>query len=225
MHKQIWIGWLLAPTLIFAFLTRIYNLSANPPELFSDEITQVLSARSIIETGKDINGKTNLFLYNKIKLGTPIYGYLAAGSTYLFGKNTFAIRLPAAIFGTLSVLLIFLITKYLTRNNFVSLLTSFASAIVPWGIYFSRIGWEPALTIPFLLISIYSLLAAIKKNSTKNLIFSFIFFAVSVYASDALEFLSPLFLLTILGINYKTVIKNYKKYLAALSGLVLRQLV
>lgn len=215
MHKQIWIGWLLIPILILAFGIRIYNLSINPPELFSDEITQVLSARSIIETGKDINGKTNLFLYNKIKLGTPLYGYLAALSTYVLGNNTFSIRLPAAIAGTIFVYLIYLLVNLITRNKLASLICTFFASIIPWGIYFSRIGWEPALTMPFLLISIYSILLAIQKNSQKIIILSFCIFAFSVYASDALEFLSPLFLITILVINYRHVLKFPKIYFVA----------
>lgn len=212
MYK-IWPGWLLIPTLILAFWIRTYRLSTNPPELFSDEITQVLSAKSIIETGKDINGKTNLFLYNKIKLGTPIYGYLAALSTYILGNNTFAIRLPAAIAGTLSVLFIFLLSELLTQNNFTSILSAMVAAITPWGIYFSRIGWEPALTLPFLLLSIYLLLAWLKRKSRINLIFSFCLFGLSFYASDTLTLYSPLFLITILLINLKHVFRNYRSFI------------
>ena len=52
MHQQIRTSWILILIIIFAFWLRIYKLSTNPNELFSDEITQVLSARSIIETGK-----------------------------------------------------------------------------------------------------------------------------------------------------------------------------
>jgi len=195
MHKQIWTCWLLAPILIFSFCIRIYNLNINPVELFSDEITQVLSARSIIETGKDINGETNLFLYNKIKLGTPLYGYSAALSTYILGNNPFSVRLPAAIAGTVSVLFIFLIINHLTRNRLASLLSAFFAGIVPWGILFSRIAWEPALTVPFLLASVYCLLYALDKDSKKAILLSICLFGLSVYASDALEFLSPLFLI------------------------------
>lgn len=215
MHKQTWTSWLLIPILILAFGIRIYNLSSNPPELFSDEITQVLSAKALIETGKDINGKTNLFLYNKIKLGTPLYGYLAAVSTYILGNNTFSIRLPAAIAGTISVFLIYLLANFITNNKFTSLLCAFFAAIIPWSIYFSRIGWEPALTIPFLLVSIYSILFAINKNSKKLIVLSFCLFAFSVYVSDALEFLSPLFLITIIAIYHKNVFKNFKTYIIA----------
>ncbi len=213
MHQQIRISWILIFILIFAFWIRIYHLSSNPVELFSDEITQVLSARSIIETGKDINGKFNLFLYNKIKLGTPTYGYLACTSTYIFGNNPFAVRLPAAIAGTISVFLIYLISKIISKNDFASLLASFIGAIVPWGIYFSRIGWEPALTVPFLLVSIYLLLKAIETDSYLKLIGSFSFFGLSFYASDTLTLYAPLFLITILTINYKYLVKNLTKFI------------
>lgn len=213
MHQQTWTGWILITILAFAFWIRIYHLSTNPNELFSDEITQVLSAKSIIETGKDINGKLNLFLYNKIKLGTPIYGYLAAIATYVLGNNPFAIRLPAAIAGTLSLFFIYLISLKLTENKIASLSAVFIGSIVPWGIYFSRIAWEPALTVLFLTSSVYFLLESIQNNSRQKLILSFALFGLSFYASDTLTLFSPLFLITIIIINYKYVIKNLTKFI------------
>lgn len=213
MHKQIWIGRLLVPILLVAFLIRIYNLNTNPVELFSDEITQVLSARSIIETGKDTNGELNLFLYNKIKLGTPIYGYLAAVTTCALGNNPFAVRLPAALAGTISIFFIYLISLKLTSNKIASLSAAFIGSMVPWGIYFSRIGWEPALTVLFLTSSVYFLTDAIQKNSRQKLLISFIFFSLSFYASDTLTLFGPLFLITILVINYKYVVKNLTKFI------------
>lgn len=213
MYQQIRSSWILILILLFAFWVRIYNLSNNPSELFSDEITQVLSTRSLIETGKDINGEKNLFLYNKIKLGTPIYGYLAAISTYIFGNNPFAIRLPAALSGTMSIFLIYLISFNITKSKLSALFAAFIGSITPWGIFFSRIGWEPALTSTFLLISIYFLIKAIEKNSYINLMLGFIFSALSFYASDTLTLFSPLFLITILAINHKFVLKNLAKFI------------
>ncbi len=213
MHQQIRTSWILILIIIFAFWLRIYKLSTNPNELFSDEITQVLSARSIIETGKDINGNINLFLYNKIKLGTPIYGYLAAISTYAFGNNSFAVRLPATLAGTISIFLVYLISFKLTNNKLASLTATFVGSIVPWGIYFSRIGWEPALTVTFLLSSIFFLLRAIQKNSQQLLRLSFALFGLSLYASDTLTLFAPLFLITILAINFKYVIKNLGNFI------------
>ncbi len=218
LNKKTWQNIVLYLILFLAFAVRIYHLGTNPPELFSDEITQVLSARTILETGRDTNGKLNLFLYNKIKLGTPISGYLSAFSTYVLGNNNFAVRLPSVLAGTLVVFLIFKLNLLLTKNKLISLISALVCALIPWAIYFSRIAWEPAFTVPFLLASIYIFINSINNKSDKGIVVSYILFATSVYASDAAEFLSPLFLMLLGIIYFKNILNNKKIHL--LGGLI-----
>lgn len=213
MDKQIWLGWILIPILFFAFFVRTINLAGNPPELFSDEITHVLSARTIIETGKDINGKLNLYLYNRLKYGAPIYGYLAAFSTYIFGNNTSAIRLPAVLAGTLTVYLIYKLTLLITKDKRTSLLSALVAALIPWNIYFSRIAWEPSLILPFILSGILSFYKALGSQNVKKVFLPYIIFATAVYAADALEFLAPLFLCILILINLKNIWGNKSRHI------------
>lgn len=191
----------------------MFNLGSNPPELFSDEITHVLSARTIIETRKDVNGKLNLYLYNRLKLGAPIYGYTAAISTYIFGNSTAAIRLPAALAGTLTVYLIYKLGLLIVKDKKVSLLAAFVTTITPWNVYFSRIAWEPSLILPFILSGILSFYYGVNSEKTKKTILPYIIFAIAVYAADALEFLAPLLLGVLILLNIKKVWRNKNKHI------------
>lgn len=198
-------NWILILILFFSFLIRIFNISTNPPELFSDEITHVLSARTIIQTGHDINGKLNLYLYNRLKLGAPVYGYIAATSTFIFGDNIPAVRLPAVLAGTLTVFLIYQLCFLFTKNKTVALLSAFIAAITPWNIYFSRIAWEPSLILPFILSGILAFYSGINSKGKNKIILPYIIFAIAVYGADALEFLAPVFLIVLIIINFKKV--------------------
>jgi len=42
----------ILPLTAIGLLLRVWNLKSNPPELFSDEIRGILSAKSMIESGK-----------------------------------------------------------------------------------------------------------------------------------------------------------------------------
>ena len=204
---------LITIILALSFLIRIWDISSNPPELFSDEITHVLSARTILETGKDINGSVGVYFYNKLKLGAPIYGYLAAFSTYIFGLNTFAIRFPAVVAGTITVFLIYKLIFLISKDYIAALAGTFLTAITPWNIYFSRIGWEPSLVLPFLTGLILVFFTGVKTNSLKRVIFAYVLSGISIYSADAMEFLVPIFLLLLITLNNKHVLNNKVKHL------------
>lgn len=187
---------------------RFYNLSTNPPELFEDEITNVSSARSILLTGKDINGHLNLYFYNRVESRSPVYGYLAALSTFALGNNTFAIRFPAALLGIISVIVVFFISKELFNNSYASLFASFITAVIPWQVHYSRVGWEPAATIPFLLIAIYFYLVG--RMNHRVIPLSYLSFCVVIFSHRSGEVLAPLILFTLILFNIKNVVKNFK---------------
>ena len=75
----------------------------------------------------------------------PLYFWLAKGSTTLFGKNEFSLRLPSAILTTISILLVFLIAFELTRDWTAALLSA---AILTTTAYFLFTGRQLRLDIP-----------------------------------------------------------------------------
>ncbi|MDD4938271.1 MAG: glycosyltransferase family 39 protein [Candidatus Shapirobacteria bacterium] len=84
-----------------------------------------------------------------------------------------SIRIPSAIFGVLSVFIIYLITG--------SLIPSFLLAISPWAIHYSRIGFEASGMLFFILLGIYFWQRFVKQNKVYNLYLSSLFFCLSPY--------------------------------------------
>lgn len=119
-----WTKILLIFILIVGFGLRIWNIQTNPPELFSDEIVNFTSAKNVIKTGKDLEGNSLIYFSDRIEPHPPIYGYV----TYLFSRfikdPILVIRLPAVLFGTTTILLIYILSFELTANKIISLISA-----------------------------------------------------------------------------------------------------
>ena len=189
--------------LILALFLRSYNLSSNPPELFSDEIINYVSAKSVIETGKDLHGRFIPYFTDRVELRPPIYGYSTYISSLILGENTLAIRAPAVIFGIITIFAVYLLAFQFFEDKKSALAAAFFMAIIPWHIHYSRPGWEPASFLPFLLLSTYFFLYGINKNKKHLVVISFGLFTLTIYTYQAAPLYSFLFLLSLFILNYK----------------------
>jgi 4-amino-4-deoxy-L-arabinose transferase-like glycosyltransferase len=153
---------LVVIVLLGAFL-RLYQLSAIPSELIVDEIDLYNSAHSIATTGHDVDGTLLPFLYARFTRNPPAYAVVGFASTLVFGKTPLGLRLPAVIFGLVTILLIYAIALELTKRRDIALLAALLQAIAPIFVQFSRIAWEPASELPFLFGGIYVLLLALRR--------------------------------------------------------------
>jgi 4-amino-4-deoxy-L-arabinose transferase-like glycosyltransferase len=133
--------------------------------LFADEFEQYISVKSIATTGTDIDGTLQPFLYCRLARNPPIYGLAGFASTRLLGNSPIGWRFPAAVFGLLTIGLLFLIVRELTQYRAIALAAALLLAIEPLHIHFSRIGWEPATVLPFLLGTLWLLLIALREAS------------------------------------------------------------
>lgn len=105
----------LIAIVVLAAIVRFYRLDAVPPALFGDEVDTGYQAYSLVKTGRDYFG--NLFPVHFESFGdwrVPLYIYLIAPVVGLFGLTAWTVRLPAALFGTLAVL----VTYFLARELF-----------------------------------------------------------------------------------------------------------
>jgi len=140
---------------------RFYNLAVNPPELFGEEIDTYLSVRSIVTTGKDVDGSLQPFLATPYERHGPIYGIAGYLSSLVFGNGAFGLRFPAAAFGIVVIALLYGIAIELTKRRDIALTTALFTAIGPLFIHFSRIGWITDSMLPVLLGGLYALLRAL----------------------------------------------------------------
>ena len=95
--------------LALAFFLRFYRLDSNPSSLYWEEAALGYDAYSILKTGKDFHGNfLPLVAFESFGDYKPsLYFYAAVPSIAIFGLNEFAVRFPSALFGTLTVLLVY----------------------------------------------------------------------------------------------------------------------
>ncbi len=163
--------------LIVASFLRLYLLDKVPPGLYSDEAMNGNNAREATRNfdistfqGGDFkvfypenNGREGLFI-NLIGLISQI------GAIGLIGPIA-VIRLPAAIFGILTVLGVYFLTKELLgkegsnlqKLNYVALLAAFLLATSFWHVNFSRVGFRAIMAPAFLTWGLYLLLLSFRK--------------------------------------------------------------
>jgi len=204
---------LLLLIFLLAIFLRFWQLENIPSGAHSDEIDTGYSAYSILKTGFDPQGKFNLFaLSDTVGGGThpPVYTYLLIPLVKIFGLNIFVERLPSAILGSFTVLIVFFIVNKLFNSIALSNIATFLFAVNAWAIHISRQGLLEAESLFFVLLGV-----ALFLYSDKNkcfLIFSAIFFGISLYAYDAPKIFLPPFLL-LLFYFYRKILSKIKKFL------------
>ena len=212
--------------IILAFILRFYRLG-DYPALNADEAAIGYNAYSLLQTGRDEHGNswpTHFQSFNDYKPG--LYFYLVLPFVKFFGLNEWAVRIPGAILGVLTVFIVYLLTnklfsdqKFKIWNLEFGIWPAFLLAISPWHIHFSRGGWEVNVATFFIVCGVWLYLKFLK-NSTL-LFFSFLFFSLSLYSYHAARIVTPLLLLGILVIYRDVVRHNLKHFLlAGLVGLI-----
>ena len=150
--------------LIVGVALRAYDITVNPSELITDELDLYNSAHSIATTGHDIDGSLLPYLSSSFTRNPPMYAIAEYVTSLVFGNGPFGLRLPAIAFGTLAIVLIYAIAFELTRRRDVAIAAAIVQATQPIFVAFSRIAWEPASELPFLLGGLYALLRAFRRD-------------------------------------------------------------
>ena len=128
---------------ILALFLRFYKLGIIPSGLDWDEVSNAYNAYSILKTGHD-EYNNFLPLYNRSfdDYKPPLYMYLEVPSVAIFGLTPFAARVPSALLGSLSTIVIYLLIKRLFNKENLALVAMALAAISPWQLQFSRVGFE-----------------------------------------------------------------------------------
>ena len=200
---------LLVIILFLAAFLRLWKLGTIPPHLTPDEAALGYNAYSILKTGKDFWGQSFPIIFKSFGDYTPgLYVYLAVPFVAVLGLTEFAVRVPSAILGVITVYFVFLLAKEVFErakyNNFekIALFSALLSAVNPWLIQFSRGAWVPNLALALTLAGIYYFFKSIEKG--KFIILSAIFFALTTisYQGAKLSTAIVVFLLGILFIDH-----------------------
>ena len=201
-------------------MVRFWRLDSYPA-LNADEAAIGYNAYSLIETNMDEHGNPwpiHFQSFNDYKPG--LYFYLVLPFVKFIGLNAWAVRIPGALFGVATVLLIyFLINKLFTQKN-IGLIAAFFLAISPWHVHFSRGGWEVNVATAFIVLA--TLLFIKGTRDGKHLIFSAVAFAAALYTYHSARIIVPLLGIGLTAIYWQD-LKTKLKYIfiAGIAGLLI----
>ena len=136
----------------FALILRLWRLNLPKGYIF-DEVYYAKNANSLIRNGVELNsqGQAEFIVH------PPLGKWLIGIGIKIFGNNEFGWRISAAVIGTLSVLLIYFITKELFNSIFLSNIAAALMALDGLALVMSRVALLDIFLMFFILLAFYFL--------------------------------------------------------------------
>lgn len=182
-------GWaLLLLALGTAVFLRLYQLGHWPPGLYRDEAFNGLDALRVLQGDLAV-----FFTANNGR--EPLYIYLTALSITLLGRTVLAVRLAAAVVGSLTTGLVY----KLGRSWFgwrVGLLAAWLWAITLWPVHLSRLGLRVILLPAVLALAFWLGTEAYRRNQPRWWLAAGAAYGLGFYTYLAIRF-TPLLLLAV----------------------------
>lgn len=174
---------ILILVIALAFFLRAFLLDQYPPGLYSDEAAFGYNAYSLWKSGHDEFGRFWPVSFESFgDWKPPMSGWLAIPMIAFFGLNELAVRLPSAILGTATVVVIYFLTKNFLRSDSgvlqgqtisdfsesAALLAALLLAINPWHIFMSRISMLVGIEVFFVSLGVLALLMGRRKREERG---------------------------------------------------------
>lgn len=208
---------------IASAIIRFNQLGKIPNGLATDEADIGYNAYSIAKTGADVYGrKFPLFFQSLDDYKPGLVFYITIPAIAAFGLNDFSVRLAPAIFGTLSIILLFVLTKTLyPKNQLLPYISALFVSFAPWHIALSRamIQYIPLI---FLYLLFFVLFLFTQKEYLKTqvklilLFLSFLTLSLTLYVYYAAIIYLPLVLIVLTYLYRDFISKNLKSFLFVL---------
>jgi 4-amino-4-deoxy-L-arabinose transferase-like glycosyltransferase len=183
--------------LAYAAFLRLYKFDSLPPVLERDEAMNGCNALQVLET-HDVK-----VFYPENTGREGLYMNMAVVPIWLFGNSAWALRLPAALFGLITVWGVYLLGAELFSTP-AGLLSALFIATSFWHIMLSRLALRTLLAPCFLVFAVYFLLRAISRLRDGKRYFGMAILAGAVYGLGFYTYIAyritPLLLLAILGV-------------------------
>jgi len=137
----------------FALILRLWRLNLPTGYIF-DEVYYAKNANSLIRNGVELNaqGQAEFIVH------PPLGKWLIGIGIKIFGNDEFGWRISAAVIGTLSVVLIYLITKELFKSVFLSNIAAALMALDGLALVMSRVALLDIFLMFFILLAFYFLI-------------------------------------------------------------------
>jgi 4-amino-4-deoxy-L-arabinose transferase-like glycosyltransferase len=183
-------GWaFLLLLVVTAVSTRFWQLGEIPPGLYQDEAYNGLDALRVIQ------GEWRLF-FTANNGREPLYIYLTALAITLFGPSVWAVRLAAAVIGTLTTWATYqLAASWFDRRT--GLLAAWLWIATLWPLHLSRIGLRIILLPFFLALFFWIGREAYRRQERRLWLLAGALYGAAFYTYLAIRF-TPILLLLIL---------------------------
>lgn len=190
--------------LVVGAALRFAQLDQYPLGVHQDELSEIYDGYSIAETGADRFGSFHpaaVRAFGDNDYRPAMYAWLAAGSIKIFGFSIKAGRIPAAVAGTVSLMVLYLFARLLGGETF-ALLALLLGVLSPLHIQYSRVAhqggilpglfvililyiWEKASTrgFPLLLAALLGLAVGLSANAYQATRLTALLFAIGIGVS------------------------------------------
>jgi len=198
---------LLSLILLLGIFLRTYKLANDPAGFFCDEASIGYNAYSILHTGKDEYGVSFPFFFKAFgEYKNPVEIYSTVPFIALFGLHEWSTRIPSAIYGTLGLVAIYLLTGILYKKSKYKKLYGLSAALLlaisPWDIQFSRVALEGLMAyVFFAILGTYFFLR--KEEKTRYLFLSASMFLLGLYSYFPGRIFIPLYVFLLFLLEYK----------------------
>lgn len=182
----------LVVIIILGSFFRFYEIDEQP--YWIDEAISVLNVLSIQEIGNSIMASGDYY-------SCPLYCFPTAFLGEQFGNTSFVFRVIPAIFGTLFIFIIFLVTRKLF-NTRTALLSSFITAFSYYQITWSRQARWYTLMECFFWLAILFFVQAREAKEKKLPIVLTVIFTVLAMVAHPLSYLLPLIFGSVIIYDY-----------------------
>ena len=159
---------------------RFWDLGTTPPGLYHDEAFNGLDALGVLEGERPIFFEAN-------NGREPLFIYLVALSVAALGRSPGAIRIVAALLGTLTIPAAYLMAKAMF-NRRIGLLAAAVTGLTLWHVNLSRIGFR-AVAMPLLVaLALWQLWLGLKDGNKRHFLAGGLAYGLTFYTYLAARF-------------------------------------
>lgn len=186
----------LLSVLVVTVGLRLPFISTVPSGFHADEVSFLLNARALWETGRDEDNRLfPLTLNSYIDPKPALFSYFQIPFVAVLGPTVLAARLPSVIAGVLSILVVFWIFKRLKYER-LGMIVAGVLAFSPWHIVVTRATQEVIFAALFCVVAIAFLVEYLRKPQKVFLVLFGLNAFLSLYFYHSMKIFLPLMIFT-----------------------------
>ena len=217
-------AWLIALAVALPIvLIYVAYLDRSPVYLSHDEVVFGSHGHAIATTGRDLNGRF-FPLYFHVRDGywaTPVTIYWMALVQQVLPLSEIAIRLPTAIVGLISLVLLYFLARSVFHRRWLAVLAVVLLASSPAYFIHSRIAVDHIYPVPFMLGWLLCLKLVTERYNARLLLIAGLLLGVGFHSYLAAVILMPLYLAITCIVIHVRFGRGFRRVLPAILGFAL----